>query len=167
MLEEFIGAPRLLKVLRSGPAGQYVGGFARFLSESGYNPWTGRKFLFVASHFAGWAQGEGVGVTKLNEDLLAPFRRHLQTCQCAKPTGGKRPAVVVGCQLFLDHLRYCGILAAAIQPLPTYPPLLAGFRQWMQQHRGVSESTLEMYSGYVGELLASLGDEPSRYEAHG
>ena len=37
----------------------------------------------------------------------------------------------------------------------------------MQQHRGVGDSILGLYSHYISEMLHTCGEEPSRFEAQG
>jgi site-specific recombinase XerD len=43
--------------------------------------------------------------------------------------------------------------------------LVQGFRQWLSNHRGASETTLLRYGAAAGELLKELGDDPEQYNA--
>jgi hypothetical protein len=45
--------------------------------------------------------------------------------------------------------------------------LLGVFRSWMSQHRGLTEASLEVYQGILGDLLVPLGDDPRTYTAAG
>jgi hypothetical protein len=45
--------------------------------------------------------------------------------------------------------------------------LLGAFRSWMSQHRGLTEASLEVYQGILGDLLVPLGDDPRTYIAAG
>lgn len=168
MLETFI-KPRFVKKLRSGPAGPYIEGFAKYLCEASYNHWTGRDFLYAAAHLVGWAQGKGITVTKLDEAWLERFRKHLRPCQCPRPNGGKGKGALIGCQVFLNYLRQSGVVPDAIPEHkgPIYPALVESFRHWMKQQRGVSDSILAVYSHYISEMLHTCGQEPSRFEAQG
>lgn len=60
--------------------------------------------------------------------------------------------------------------AAAGRPAPTpsaEPAILGYFRRWMTRHRGVVPLTLDTYVRVLRELVADLGEDASRYEAHG
>ncbi len=168
MLETFIKA-RFLDKLRSGPAGPYVDGFAKYLYEASYNHWSGRNFLYAAAHLVGWTQRKGVAITKLDEDRLERFRKHVRRCRCPRPNGGKGRDAMVGCRLFLNYLRQNGEVADTFPERkgPAYPCLVNSFRHWMKQHRGVGESILDLYSRYISEMLQVCGQDPKRFDAKG
>jgi integrase/recombinase XerD len=44
-------------------------------------------------------------------------------------------------------------------------PVLAAFRNWMREQRGVADSTLDTYQWTLTDLLAALGDDPAAYTA--
>jgi site-specific recombinase XerD len=48
---------------------------------------------------------------------------------------------------------------------PKQPPVLEAFGDWMQEQRGISKDTLEVYDGIIHDLLDRLGENPSRYDA--
>jgi len=164
MLDTCIKVPRVREQLRSGPAEPYIDGFAEHLYELGYR-WSVEKFLCVAAHLTRWAQDEGISVHQLSEDLLEPFELHLRHCRCPPPKGGKNPKR--GCRRFLNYLRQIGVVGDAIveRQGPAYPPLVESFRHWMQRHRGVGNSILDVYSHYVSEMLHTCGEEPCRFKA--
>jgi len=168
MLERFI-KPRFLERLCSGPGGPYVEGFAKYLSEASYNHWSGRNFLYAAAHLVGWTQRKGVAITKLDEERLERFRKHVRRCRCPGPNGGKGKDVRVGCRLFLNYLRQIGTVPGTFPERkgPGYPSLVNSFRHWMKQHRGVSESILDSYSRYISEMLHVCGEDPKRFDAQG
>jgi integrase/recombinase XerD len=170
MLEAYIKVPEFREKLGCGAAGQYIEGFAKHLFELGYScsAWCARQFLYGAAHLTDWAQrSKGIRVEGLSEDLLARFKRHLGHCRCPRPKGGKAPKVILGCQLFLNYLHQIGVVTdtAFEQKVPTYPPVVQSFRDWMKQHRNVTQRTLEQYSGYVCEMLRACGEETSRFDA--
>jgi len=45
------------------------------------------------------------------------------------------------------------------------PALVTSFGRWMRQQRGTCDATLYNYSLHVRDLLKSLGEDPSRFEA--
>jgi integrase/recombinase XerD len=57
-------------------------------------------------------------------------------------------------------------------PLPVTPPSaselwprLGEFRAWMRQHRGLAETTLDLYEGVLGGIREAIGDDPRTYTA--
>ena len=75
----------------------------------------------------------------------------------------------LGCRLFLNYLRQIGKVADTFPERkgPAYPSLVNLFRHWMKQHRGVSESILDLYSRYICEMLQVCGEDPKRFDARG
>jgi site-specific recombinase XerD len=65
---------------------------------------------------------------------------------------------------FIDYLDESGVAVpapAAVQP--SEPRLLCAFRQWMKEHRGVTEATLTSYGRPLREFVAVVGDDPAGY----
>ena len=85
------------------------------------------------------------------------------------PMGVKALDVKLGCRLFLNYLRQIGKVADTFPERkgPAYPSLVNLFRHWMKQHRGVSESILDLYSRYICEMLQVCGEDPKRFDARG
>ena len=44
-------------------------------------------------------------------------------------------------------------------------PLLGEFRSWMRKHRGLTDTTLDVYDGILAGLLDALGDDVHDYSA--
>ena len=69
--------------------------------------------------------------------------------------------------LFMTYLREEGVLPPA--PRPPRPeetwPVLAAFRRWMREQRGVADSTLDLRERILVDLLRALGDDPAAYTA--
>src|SRR2546430_12282518 len=84
----------------------------------------------------------------------------LPSCRCLGKNRGIYDDAVIGARHFLDHLRDTGV-APAGAPLekPPLPTLIDGFERWMQQHRGVSESTLTTYRLILTKLLGAVGED--------
>jgi integrase/recombinase XerD len=69
--------------------------------------------------------------------------------------------------MFIQFLQHQGEL-----PLPVTPPsitdrwpVLGDFRLWMRQHRGLAETTLDVYQWILVRLLDALGDDANSYSA--
>src|SRR3984957_17621879 len=154
-----------IQILRDGPGGLLLEGFAQCLSEAGYATITPRHHLRGPGPFIrliNWNHRHSAPERKLNKQSVARFERHLSRCQCQEYSHARPQKVVHGVHLFLSHLRDAGIINLPWAPNPE-PALLSVFCQWMHQQRGTSDVTLSAYSIYIRELLRRIGDQPSRF----
>jgi len=69
--------------------------------------------------------------------------------------------------MYIRFLQGEGVVPLPVlSPAPTERwPMLGAFRSWMRQHRGLTESTLDVYQGILVGLCETLGDDPGRYTA--
>ena len=165
MFSELFKSRARMQILRDGPGGLLLEGFAQCLSEAGYATITARKHLRAAEHFIhfiNWNDRHSAPERKLNKQSLARFERHLSRCRCQQYSHASPQKVVHGVHLFLSHLRDAGIINLPWAPNHD-PALLSAFCQWMHQQRGISDVTLSTYSIYIRELLRRIGDQPSRF----
>ena len=165
MLSELFKSRARIQILRDGPGGLLLEGFAQCLSEAGYATITARKHLRAAEHFIhfiNWNNRHSTPGHKLNKQSLVRFERHLSRCQCQQYSHARPQKVAHGVHLFLRHLRDTGIINLRWAANHD-PALLSAFCQWMHQQRGVSDVTLSTYSIYIRELLRRIGDQPSRF----
>ena len=166
MLEDHLKLVRTRERLRSGAAAEYVDGYADWLYECGYAPISiVQTFQFLA-RWTDWMREEGFGT----ESLLAGFDAYKETS--SGPDNGRRrykthSQGVASAALFIKYLQQCGVLPAP-NPTPTTTPdticpLLREFRYWMRQHRGLKDSSLDLYQGVLIDLVAAVGDDPGEY----
>ena len=165
MLEAFFSRIEVCEQLRSGRAGRYLDGFAEYLARSRYGQLGGRGLLHVARHFTSWAEGCGLPITALDEVVLERFQRHLSSCQCVRPNGGRGKGARSGSRLFLRFLGGCGVVAVQEDDASRLPALVHAFRDWMVQNRGVTEVTLRDYGERIVPFINTLGEDPRCYQA--
>ncbi len=164
MLDKYLEAPFALARFRSSPVGPYVDGFAAVLYEWGYAQGAGSSCLRHAVHLGRWAAGHGVEVEAFDEGVIGGFVAHLGACTCPLERAGSHERAGTRVRVFLEYLRSIGVAPpAAAVPTPPVPRVLAEFRDWMLQYRGVTKATVKAYSGAVRGLISRLGDDPSRY----
>lgn len=166
MLSAYFTETRKLRHLYSGPSGPYLDGFAQHLQAEGYSWWTTRSHLNAAAHLGLWTKTMNLDMENLNEKTLLAFKKHLSSCSCTSPSIKKRGSgETVGARHFLRYLRDIGAVASRNdeQRQPNHSPLHEGFRQWMREHRGVKERTLEIYAPTVVDLLNTIGENPKKY----
>ena len=167
MLESYFKLDHTLRRLRAEPTGRYMDDFAKTLHTKGYGVWAAQAYLRAAAHLGIWMKQQGLSVMKLDDQVIGEFARHLPSCRCLGKNRGIYDDAVIGARHFLDHLRDTGV-APAGAPLekPPLPTLIDGFERWMQQHRGVFESTLTTYRLILTKLLGAVGETPCNYNAH-
>jgi len=167
MLERFFEAPFTLNRLRHGPSGPYIDGFAQRLEEEKYSWSTARRFLRSSSHLGNFVGGWGIGLDAVDSKVLKAFETHLPSCRCPQSNGGTTGDVVRGARFFLEYLRESGRVRVVEFEESRAPEsdLVESFRHWLKQHRGVCESTQYRYGRGASDLLRSLGEDPSEYDA--
>ena len=80
---------------------------------------------------------------------------------------GPNEASLAAARNLVRYLREAGVITPPA-PAPTLAetwPLIAAFRAWMRDHRGLAVSTLDLYEPIVADLLRTLGDDPHEYTA--
>jgi hypothetical protein len=167
MLEKYFEAPFTLERLRGGPSGPYIDGFACQLERQGYSWETGRRYLRSASHMGRFCEVKGVALKAVDSKVVRAFEKHLPACRCPQSNGGTTSDVGRGARLFLGYLREIGGLqvAGAEENRASEPELVRAFKDWLRQERGVSESTQYRYGRGAIQLVCSVGDDPSKYDA--
>ena len=167
MLTIYFKSPFTLERLRSGPSSPYLDEFAHKLYLAGYSQRVAQNYLRAAAHLGVWAQANDRPIDSLNKDSLASFQHHLPSCCCAKSSGAKGPNVFFRAMQFLEYLHQAGVVSSIGDEHTdsVSPQLVTSFFDWLQQHRGTSQSTCRTYGRVVIDLLQTLGDDPSRFTA--
>lgn len=159
-------AVRGRSAIRSPAFQNLVDGYEQRLLQSGYNQDGIRFHLHAVVHFGVWIELEDRDLKTIDEETLRLFERHRSTCTCPG-TSRNRARQVLSCLCrFLQHLRQRGVVRS-VEARPRPVRLVEEFLQWMRVHRGVVETTLASYGGYVGDLIRVLGDDPQTYTARG
>ena len=155
---------------RSGVAA-HLAGFAAELKAAGFRPRSIQNHLLATVHLGCWAESDGLWITELDETAVMRFSNHLPSCQCIgpPPTRSYTTRTQAGARRFLRYLGRAGVVSATDPALVTAsePALLTAFRDWMQHHRGVTETTLRIYGRIVTQALQVLGEDPQSYDARG
>src|SRR6266404_6151731 len=138
----------------------YVDGFENWLQDHGYTPSTIEEQVRLLAGWADWMHAAGFALDNVLDGLIASsavFKRKKSTRAYA---GAGR--------LFIRYLQDREtLLRSAPPPSPTEIwPLLAAFRRWMRDQRGVANSTLDTYQSTLVDLLKVLGDNPTAFTAH-
>jgi site-specific recombinase XerD len=137
------------------------------LERSGYEPSVAVRYLRAAAHIGHFTLEQG-GILA-NMDLSA-FSRHLRTCRCPRPKGGRRNHhTIYGARRYCEYLAAIGVGQCSTSPgvQDADPAIIIDYRQWLRKHRGAAESTVRLYSRDAVGLLTALANDPGRWNARG
>jgi hypothetical protein len=110
LLESYFKVDRNLRRLRAEPTGRYMDDFAETGHTKGYGVWAGQAYLRAAAHLGIWIKRQCLSVTKLSEEVIGEFSRHLLLCRCLGKNQGIYDDAVIGARHFLGHLRETGVV---------------------------------------------------------
>jgi integrase/recombinase XerD len=166
MLNAHLKSPVTRQRLRSGPVAEHVDGFADGLHRQGYKPVTIDVALRSLAGWADWMRAAGFTA----HDMLAGFaacRAELQARPRPRYRRGPNYHSLEAAALFIRYLRKQGVLPQpAPRPSPAdLWPILGEFRSWMRQHRGLTDTSLDIYQRKLVGLLDTLGSDPQIYTA--
>ena len=137
----------------------HVEGFRAWLGRSGYSAATITELTRLLACWAEWVRNAGFDIDSIDPGFAASAQIFRGSRTVRAPQGAAK--------LFVTYLREEGILPPAPRaprPEETWP-VLAGYRRWMREQRGVAKSTLDMRERILADLLRALGDNPTAYTA--
>lgn len=152
--------------LRSGLAAPYVEGFADWLDDNGYANKTVRELVRLLAGWTHWMSVAGYTLDNILTGFEASRAVVSNTRRVRRRGDINRDSIGVAA-LFMRYLQDQRVLARPT-PSPSATqiwPILGAFRSWMRQHRGMAETTLELYQGILIGFLEALGDDPRAYSA--
>ena len=137
----------------------HIDGFKTWLRKKGYREVTITEIVRLLACWAEWLRTAGfdLGAIGAGFDASAAVFKGGRTARA--PRGAAA--------LFISYLREKEVVPSPKRPpsaVETWP-VLAAFRSWMREQRGVANSTLDTYQGILVDLLTALGDNPSAYTA--
>lgn len=140
-------------------AAPHIPPFKAWLRGKGYSPATIEELVRLLACWCDWAAAAGFAL----DTMAAGFDASTSVFKGGRTQRAQRSAAA----LFLSYLREEGVLA----PAPALPaqsdrwPLLAAFRSFMRDQRGLLESTLDRYEPTLVRFLNALGADPAAYTA--
>src|SRR5271169_873150 len=164
MLEHYLKSAVTRQRLRSGPAADHIDGFADWLHRHSYRPITIDTTLRSLASWTDWMRAAGFTA----QDFLAGFTccaAELRSRRRVRHSRGPNDHSLTAAALFIRFLQEQGVLpplAAPPSPADRWP-VIGEFRSWMRQHRGLTETTLDVYQLIIAELLTALGSDPHLY----
>ena len=166
MLKDHLDSPVTRRRLYSGPAAPHVDAFADWLSVNGYGGTTIPDCLRRLARWTDWMRDADID-SKDFPAAIEVYKKDLEVQGRLRYTNGVLHTSIAAASLFVRFLRDAGIVPC---PAPSHSvfdrfPIIAEFRSWMAENRGLTQSSLDAYQYLVGEMIVALGDDPLRYSA--
>jgi integrase/recombinase XerD len=167
MLNDYVFDIEAQERLRGGSAGIYLDAFSDWLAGRRYAGATIRSYILAADRFMNWLNcTRDAGALPLpGYSSLAAYRVHLTGDGRGGKRAHERSNAYCGARRLLLFLRHVGSIPDAEPRGRPQLELETRFRDWMRQHRGVREITLDGYGRIVDRLLREIGTRPSSYTA--
>ena len=145
MLNSYFKRQSTLAKYYETPSGKYLDEFTNWLPELGYQHQTILNYIRGAAHFSKWLQESDLPVEKITPKTLGDFREAFFATTQIRSIN-KRNTMVRGAEQYITYLRFIELIAPDTTPNDEIQyTLLCEFEQWMQDHRGVQDSTLKKY----------------------
>jgi len=157
MLNRLFKDPFSIERLRCSPLGPHLDSFATLLEEHGYSDPTARSKLRLISELGQWFGRKGLGITVLDEHLVAAFlderRRRGRLPRSHSETTRQ----------FLAHLRNHDAVPSP-EPVCDESPqgrLLSLYEKYLRAERGLTTATVSNYMPFLRRFLTErFGEGP-------
>jgi len=153
--------------MRANDLVPWVAEFTQHLSDTGYTALTVRSFGALARHLAHWLALAKVPATDIDEAVIRRFARH--RCRCV----GRHRQTHVSARYVRRVRRVVAFLGErgivrhkTTSTVPELDRRVVEFQDWLRQHRGISEKTIDRHGRMVMRLLPALGNRPRGWDAH-
>ena len=137
----------------TGPLAEYITGLRERLHDLGYQDLQIGRHLCLAADISAWMHQRGVALTGLTAQCLADFFAE------RRRAGHRRLLSPRAAEPLLGHLRAAGVAATAPPPSTPVEVLLARYRQFLVDRRGLAPGTVDGYERAARLFMASLGDD--------
>jgi integrase/recombinase XerD len=144
----------------------FVVEFTNDLAGLGHTDLTVGGYEDAVRHFAEWLKRSDIALVDVDDKAVARFAGH--RCKC---TGNRRHRHVSAkyvrrVRRFVRFLAQRGITKMNIpSAAKVISARVAEFQDFLRQHRGISERTIDRHGRMVMRLLPDLGDDPWTYDA--
>ena len=136
------------------------------LAGLGYTRLTLMSYWDSSRHFAEWLDRAGIASADIDERVVAQFARHRCNCSGTRRERRLSARYVRRALRFVCFLTERGIARFPARSTPhSTDSTVAAFQEWLRQHRGISERTIERHGRMIMRLLPALGDDPAEYDA--
>ena len=149
-----------------GPYQILVLSYEKHARSIGYSSSYVSRLGSTARHFCAWLRGSGHGLDSTSDILLQNFADH--RCKCYDGRRSGSPICVRNLSLarcFVRYLVNLGVVDDPPGPEAADSTETAAWFEWLDNHRGLSKSTLHIYRTVFRELLPVIGMDTTKYDA--
>jgi integrase/recombinase XerD len=167
MLESYVCSNVLRERLENSFLAPHLNQFTKWQCEQGFKPLTITCDLRSLAGWADWMKDHRFTKT---EDFVLGFescKEELKSRGRIFYSRGANKHSIRAAKKYIQFLRTIGILTALPKKLSVSEtwPMLADFRSWSIEHRGLQETTLDLYDTCLRDLMKDLGVDPEKYTA--
>lgn len=142
--------------------------FLGALDAAGYSSLSISNYCQSVAHFGLWIDHNNVGIEEVDEKVVTAFAAH--RCRCLGIRHRKRLSrrYVERVRRFIRDLDRRGVVdyrSIDISTADSDPDSVAAFRDSLANDHGLSRRTVDRYVHLVTQLLLTLGDNPTAYDA--
>ena len=149
MINQLFTFSSTIERLRQGPLSEHLDAYAAAVADQGYTDHSIRQQIVVIADFSRWLKQKQIAVRDLDSKVVIRFLRHRHQPQRVRRGDPKT------LRRLLNMLRQLGVVK------PDQPPvadnaqtrIVAEFRCYLLQERGLSPSTLLNYVPVVEQFL--------------
>ena len=140
------------RVLVSGPLARFADGFRVDLIERGYSLWRAQEQLYLLAHVSRWMEAEGLELAGLTPATLERY------FMWRRQEGYRKSLSPLSLRRMLGYLDGLGVLPADDAVPTPVDGLLAEFRRYLLQERGVATRTVDLYEPAARLFLAGRSE---------
>lgn len=150
----------------AGSLAPHVAEFTRHLSELGYTGLTVGGYDAAARHLAQWLMLAKIAIADIGDAVIDRFARHRCRCPGIRRKKGVSEKYVRRVRRFVEFLGERGIVQRKAKvAAPAADQQVVEFQDWLRQHRGITELTIDRHGRMVMRLLPALGSRPRSWTA--
>jgi integrase/recombinase XerD len=137
----------------------WVAEFTRHLSNPGYAGLSVKAYDNAARHLAHWLRLAKVEVAEVDETIIDHFAQH--RCRCPGKRRERRFSnkYIRRVRQFVEFLGERGVVRQKVTiPAAVFNKRVVAFQNWLREHRGISERTIDRHGRMGMRLLPALGN---------
>jgi integrase/recombinase XerD len=150
----------------AGDIGPLVAAFVKHLAALGHTSLTVTGYEASSRHFAHWVTRSRIQVGDVDDGVIQHFARHRCRCPGIRKQHRVSAQYVNRVRRFIDFLAKRGIVWRKVtRTTAATDRRVVEFQDWLRQHRGLCEKTIDRYGRTVMRLLPALGSRPRNWDA--
>lgn len=151
--------------LNPGALQPLVQSYIDHLVSCGYQEATIHHLGHSARHFCYWLNQSDVAIAHVHDGIIDRFAGHRCRCPGYRASDTLSTAFVGMVRKFVSFLAESQVVHRVAPP--TGDGRIQAYLDWLRQHRGLSELTIEGRRKLMNQLLPLLGPDPGAYDAAG